>query len=99
MKTTPGFKILDNKGFHITFANGVCVSVQFGGGNYCQNYDAEIDSLRTEGMRSPDAELAMWDGDGNWITQEYDPSQSDSVIGQVVASDVLKALIWAEAYK
>ena len=32
------FKITDGKGFHITFKNGVTVSVQFGYGNY----DAEI---------------------------------------------------------
>lgn len=31
------FKITDNKGFRLTFANGLTVSVQFGFGNYCEN--------------------------------------------------------------
>jgi len=36
------FAITKNKGFHITFENGINVSVQFGGGNYCDNYDWKI---------------------------------------------------------
>jgi hypothetical protein len=33
------FGITECKGFHITFANGWTVSVQFGPGNYGDNYD------------------------------------------------------------
>ena len=32
------FKITEGKGFHITFANGYTVSVQFGPDNYCDHY-------------------------------------------------------------
>ena len=37
-----GFYITGKKGFHITFENGWTVSVQFGPGNYCDNYDCGI---------------------------------------------------------
>jgi len=97
MKTTPGFAVTGNKGFHITFPNGVCVSVQFGGGNYCKNYDRPIPSV--DGESSPDAELAIWDADEKWITRVYDTSLPDPVIPNVTAIEVLKALVWAEAYK
>lgn len=49
----PGFKITGVKGFHITFENGWTVSVQFGGGNYSDNYDEPIGALhaRMRGRR------------------------------------------------
>ena len=31
------FGTMKNKGFHITFNNGLTISVQFGAGNYCSN--------------------------------------------------------------
>lgn len=31
-------EITEGKGFRISFPNGVTVSAQFGGGNYCANY-------------------------------------------------------------
>jgi hypothetical protein len=38
-----------NNGFHITFKNGLTISVQFGKGNYC--------------TPSRSAEIAIWDND------------------------------------
>ena len=95
MPTTPGFGINDNKGFHITFRNGVCVSVQFGGGNYCQNYNGDIPSRK--GEHCIDAELAIWDRDDAWLTKKFNPRE-DEVIGGVLPHEVLRALTWAEAY-
>ena len=42
MSKEQGFYITGKKGFHITFPNGYTVSVQFGPGNYCGNYDMRI---------------------------------------------------------
>ena len=41
----PGFSITRGKGFHISFENGWTVSVQFGHGNYSDNYDANFDNI------------------------------------------------------
>lgn len=79
------FKITHDSGFHITFDNGVTVSVQFGWGNYCSEYpnnkdmfDEKInliqgwnDPLPLNG--SPDAEIAIFydKGDGEWLTKKF----------------------------
>ena len=99
MAKTPGFGVNQNKGFHITFRNGVTVSVQFGGGNYCQNYDDAIVSNLPKGAESIDAEIAIWDKNGKWLTKEFRPNINDDVIGRVLPDEVLKALNWAEAYE
>lgn len=53
------FHITANKGFHITFANGNTVSVQFGRGNYCDN------STNDDPIPCPNAEVWAWDKDKN----------------------------------
>lgn len=56
-----GFRIIDRKGFHITFENGFTVSVQFGPANYCDNYDADMwEFIDNKDIcaRSSDAEIA-----------------------------------------
>ena len=42
-------------GFQMTFTNGYTISVQFSKGNYCD-----------EGETT--AEVAAWNGDGDWMT-------------------------------
>ena len=59
------FKSTDRKGFHITFENGLTVSVQWGGGNYCENHD-NMDFSRTKDMESKDAEVAVWSNE-RWL--------------------------------
>lgn len=60
--TAPGFHITDGKGFHIQFENGWTVSVQFGGGNYGENYNFPIGEQRTKRLPpSSRAEIAAWD--------------------------------------
>jgi hypothetical protein len=66
------FKITDGKGFHITFENGWTVSVQWGSGNYCDNYSrpySENTLCGAEGSQT--AEIAAWDANGKW----YMPSE------------------------
>ena len=80
------FKITSHKGFHITFENGWTVSVQFGGGNYCENYDMPIGSEhQAPVLKSKDAEIAAWDKDGKWFDFGH-----DEVNGRVDAKYVLK---------
>jgi len=86
-----GFKIIRSDGFHITFENGVTVSVIFGDGAYCNH-------IRSDG-ENVDAELAIWINNKQWITREFYPDIDDDVIGHVSPKEVLKALIWAEAYR
>ena len=90
--------ICENKGFHITFGNGVTVSVQFGGGNYCANRMQITHQPYIKGQKSADAEVAIWDKDGEWITQEYDPESTDVVMGYVDPDEIAKIIVWAQAY-
>ena len=71
--------ITEGKGFQITFDNGILVSVQFGCGNYCENYYKHLEpdwfygKERQERMwSSKDAEIAVWDTKKNdkWITDD-----------------------------
>lgn len=89
--TNPGFQITGGKGFQMVFSNGWTVSVQFGGGNYCDNYHDKIDSESEDGYRasgrrgSRDAEIAAWDNNGDWM-----PLGCDTVKGRVSPDDVAK---------
>lgn len=63
------FRVTSGKGFHITFANGWTVSVQFGSGSYCEN---RYIPYGVETPPCPTAEIAAWDKDGKWHRFEYD---------------------------
>jgi hypothetical protein len=58
------FKITDNKGFHLQFANGNTISVQFGHGNYCDNRNDE------EKKQCANTEVWAWDKDGKPLFDE-----------------------------
>jgi len=88
------FSITDGKGFHITFENGVTVSVQFGAGNYCSTNSKNIPYTELN-TKCEDAEVAVWDNTGAWITSEYTNADYDDVIGYQTPEDVLKILNWA----
>ena len=89
------FKITGKKGFHITFENGFTVSVQFGPGNYCDNYDMEIgrDEERAGKEGSYTAECAVWGSDGEMI----DRWDGNTVSNRSTAEEVLALLNWASA--
>ena len=94
------FKITFGKGFHMTFPNGVTVSVQFGSGNYCDNrWKFAEEFTKNEILGCPNAEVAVWDRDGNWILREYNPELSDDVDGWQTPEQVLALLNWAANYK
>jgi hypothetical protein len=84
----PGFKITGRRGFHVTFDNGWTVSVQFGGGNYCANYNEPIAREHSDPAYvlppSATAEIAAWPQEGEW----YDFG-GDTVAGYKTPADVL----------
>lgn len=93
-KNEAGFKICEGKGFHITFANGFTVSVQFGPGNYCDNYGMRISAegrcaAGEKGSRT--AECAVLAQDGNMI----DHFEGSAVSNRSTPAEVLELLNWA----
>ena len=74
------FNITGGRGFHMTFANGYTVSVQFGHGNYCEN------RYGNDGDKSANAEVAAWpDYVGGWVKL----GDNDEVIGWQTPDQVL----------
>jgi hypothetical protein len=75
------FKITQGKGFHMTFANGWTVSVQWGSGNYCPNHrvlpsewtpSAYGEMQRKLGEAGvPVAEVGWWKGSGEMEVAGY----------------------------
>jgi len=88
------FKSTRNKGFQMTFKNGITISVQFGFMNYCSRrndhpYDSskfeEMDEMRQLIVESNTAEIAIWDDKGKWFN-----FGSDTVKGWVNADEVAR---------
>ena len=88
-KVEPGFRITEGKGFHVTFENGYTVSVQFGYYNYCSNKSMQIglENKAAGASGSPNAEVAWWGPDGNFI-----PFENDDVEGYKSPKEVLELL-------
>lgn len=101
MRGYRGFNIFHNKGFHMTFANGLTVSVQFGAGNYCEHYHDDVGCEQIcEHWESKDAEVAVWDRHGNWITRQfYDQDIGDDVLGGQSTDEVAKLIGKVSAYR
>lgn len=81
-----GFYITGKKGFHIVFPNGYTISVQFGPGNYCANYDRYIgreEEVSGE-QGSSTAETAYWGPDGKMIEEGGDSVQAYQTVAQVM---------------
>jgi len=83
----PGFQITRGRGFKLKFANGYTLSVQFGPGNYCDNYDMDIGrDEREAGERgSTTAEVAVLSPGNRFVspTQFLLDSGGDDVIARV----------------
>ena len=76
------FDVTGNKGFRITFSNGWTASVQWGGGNYCENYSIR-NTFGDVVPASKDAEIAAWDKNDVWFN-----FGGDEVKGNVSSNDV-----------
>jgi hypothetical protein len=84
-------KIINGKGFHLEFENGFTISVQIGYGNYCENYnlDNAIAVERTpRKMECKNAEIAIWDKNGNWVTKDFIKDLDDDVVGYIEADEI-----------
>lgn len=76
MTNKKGFTTCQNKGFQMTFENGITISIQWGVNNYCsrRSLDHSFNSeMKTPMVYSEDAEIAIWDEFGNWF--EFDNDQ------------------------
>ena len=95
------FSITQGKGFTITFANGWTASVQWGWGNYCDNYDATYPEHYPD---STTAEIAAYNGD-TWLRvsgKRYAPMGKRSPYGGTdvrgyVSPDEIPAFLTAVA--
>lgn len=76
------------KGFQMTFANGYRVSVQWGAGNYCENYSLGDYSIIAP--NSMTAETAIIGSDNNF--HEY---KGDDVQGRQTPEEVLETMLYA----
>ena len=91
------FKISQGKGFHITYANGYSVSVQWGFGNYCDYHhlcaDGDFVALQHKCGKdgSATAEIAGFNPDNEWChPDEWD----DDVKGYCTPAEVLEFMNW-----
>ena len=70
------FKSTHNRGFQMTFQNGITISVQFGTDHYCEHrksaYDRLTDDTAPAIVESKSAEIAIWDKNGTLFGFEYD---------------------------
>lgn len=86
------FKTTMGKGFQMTFKNGNTISVQFGFGNYCSggNNKTEMENVNLwkHSASCENAEIAIWDKDGNWITESFIDCGGDQVKGYLSADEV-----------
>ena len=86
------FAVNDGKGFHITFANGLTASVQFGRANYCANYNYQD---WKEAPPCPDAEIAAWWAHtGKWHHPDF---WEDDVLACQTPAQVLEFFNWCAA--
>jgi hypothetical protein len=99
------FKITSGKGFLITFKNGVTLSTQIGYYNYCDNYfsdDKSFDKIQElvnkNDWESKNCEIAIWDKDGNWLTDKI-LNIGDDVCGYVELDEWLEILEKCKNYK
>lgn len=89
------FRITKSSGFQIKFKNGYTVSVQFGPGNYCENYDMDWDIPMTATfLESKDAEVAIINKNGELMS--IDAWGEDQVAGYYTPKMVLNLLQFVE---
>lgn len=86
-----------NKGFNMTFANGITASVQWGTGNYCDNHFSKDFSFSKEAS-SDTAEVAAWNESGEWVTNKLCDT-CDDVVGYLSPDEVLQFLNSCANYK
>lgn len=86
-------RITSGKGFHLRFPNGYTASVQFGPGNYSDNYNMSVhaDDAEAGNRGSSTVEVAAFGPDNELVPI---PEASDTVQGYVPTSKLLEFLGW-----
>ena len=92
-----GFVSTMRKGFHMTFPNGLTVSVQWGAGNYCDNhFPKNMDFTFSKDAESNTAEVAVINSRGEFIDPQqffgYDINSDGAVAGYLDPSQVVELL-------
>jgi hypothetical protein len=84
--------IKENRGFSLTFENGLTISVMIGTANYCarRDYSAPYlsemqDQSRGNYTECHNAEIAIWNKDNKWLSIDH-----DQVTGWVPTEDVVE---------
>ena len=97
--------ITQNKGFAITFENGLMASVQWGRGNYCDNhFNTELDFRGSISAESNNAEVAVIDSKtGDFVDiDEFLPEGcggDDVVAGWLTPEQIVDFLVKVKNYK
>ena len=99
------FQINENKGFHMTFTNGITISCQIGNTNYCDNRIVGVPKIHDEMNQyitsCNNCEIAIWDKYDNWITDEILEKLNliekcglcDGMVAGYVDSDIVAKII------
>ncbi len=104
------FRITGGKGFHINFTNGITLSMQFGGGNYCDNRDIPMTVAVPREIECINAEVAVFRTKGDkkgcmgWLTEEawkavFKEDLGDDVAGYVSMDQWLQVFLWCMRHK
>ena len=100
MKT--GFISTESKGFHITFKNGLSLSVQWGKGNYCSNYNGDFYNSFCRGAESATAEVAVFKGNDFMDINMFLPEgihNDGQVAGHLIPEEVVDLLVKVKEYE
>ena len=108
IKDKKGFEICNHlyeygNGFHITFKNGVTVSVQFARGMYCDNRDDDVLGYGNENhpsygkeCKSDNAEVMILSGEGVTLPEH---KYTEDVMSCVTPEELVDILKWARSIR
>lgn len=92
------FESTMRKGFYMTFENGLTVSVQWGAGNYCENYFPEDrDFTFSKDAKSRTAEVAVFDARDEFIDPQKfmdEDINGDRMVAGYLNADQVAQLIY-----
>ena len=82
----------DGRGIQFTTSNGYVVSIGFGPGHYCENYNAALDGSET--VPTSTMEVAIMDANSEFVCLPYDVAANVSVarMGEIIA--MVEANAW-----
>ena len=90
--------ITQNKGFHLTFENGYCISVQFGPMNYCENKMTRYYEVpQDQDTSCVNAEIAVWAPGNKGVDGALEQLlMQDQVVGWLSADEVGRAISYVQ---